>query len=100
MRTTFSAVTTIWNWLDSSVPLRLTPTRRARMATPEMISDVGTGALVARAGLVGAAYNVRINLKSITDEAFRKEMRDRLAGVVEEGQKLADQVEAIMEEAL
>jgi glutamate formiminotransferase/formiminotetrahydrofolate cyclodeaminase len=71
-----------------------------KMATPEMISDVGTGALVARAGLVGAAYNVRINLKSITDETFRKEMRDRLAGVVEEGQRLADQVEAIMEKAL
>ena len=40
------------------------------MAPEEMMSDVGTGALVARAGLMGAAYNVRINLKSIEDDDF------------------------------
>ena len=49
------------------------------------MSDVGTGALVARAGLIGAAYNVRINLKSIDDETFGQEMRESLAGLVEEG---------------
>jgi len=71
-----------------------------RMAPDEMMSDVGTGALVARAGLVGAAYNVRINLKSIKDQAFGREMRDRLSGLVEEGEALAREVEAVMEEAL
>jgi len=71
-----------------------------RMAPEEMMSDVGTGALVARAGLIGAAYNVRINLKSIKDEAFGQEMRDRLSGLVEEGEALAKKVEAAMEEAL
>jgi len=71
-----------------------------RFAPEEMMSDVGTGALVARAGLIGAAYNVRINLKSIKDEAFGREMRDRLSGLVEEGEALAKEVEAFMEEAL
>ena len=71
-----------------------------RMAPEEMMSDVGTGALVARAGLVGAAYNVRINLKSIDDEIFRQEMRESLAGLVEEGEGLAKEVEAVMEKAL
>ena len=71
-----------------------------RMAPEEMMSDVGTGALVARAGLIGAAYNVRINLKSIDDEAFRQEMRDGLAGLVEEGEGLAKEVEAVMESSL
>jgi glutamate formiminotransferase/formiminotetrahydrofolate cyclodeaminase len=71
-----------------------------RIAPDEMMSDVGTGALVARAGLVGAAYNVRINIKSIADEAFRGEMESRLSGLLEEGERLAKEVEALMEAAL
>jgi glutamate formiminotransferase/formiminotetrahydrofolate cyclodeaminase len=71
-----------------------------KIAPEEMMSDVGTGALVARAGLMGAAYNVRINLKSIDDEAFGREMMDRLSGLVEEGEALAREVEAVMEAAL
>ncbi len=71
-----------------------------RMAPEEMMSDVGTGALVARAGLVGAAYNVRINLKSIKDDAFRKEMLDRLGGLLAEGEAVAKEVEGVMERSL
>jgi glutamate formiminotransferase/formiminotetrahydrofolate cyclodeaminase len=71
-----------------------------QMAPEEMKSDVGTGALVARAGLLGAAYNVRINLNSIHDEAFCQETLGRLGGLVEEGEGLAREVEAEMEEAL
>jgi len=74
--------------------------RMVRMAPEEMMSDVGTGALVARAGLIGAAYNVRINLKSIEDETFCQEMQGRLAGLVEEGESLAKEVESAMEDAL
>jgi glutamate formiminotransferase/formiminotetrahydrofolate cyclodeaminase len=71
-----------------------------QMAPEEMMSDVGTGALVARAGLIGAAYNVRINLKSIEDEGFCQEMTGRLKGVLEEGERLARDVESVMEESL
>jgi glutamate formiminotransferase / formiminotetrahydrofolate cyclodeaminase len=71
-----------------------------RMAPKDMMSDVGMGALAARAGLVGAGYNVRINLKSISDEAFRKEMREGLRGLLEEGEQLAREVEEVMEESL
>jgi glutamate formiminotransferase/formiminotetrahydrofolate cyclodeaminase len=71
-----------------------------KIAPEEMMSDVGTGALVARAGLIGAAYNVRINLKSINDEAFGQEMRGQLSGLVEEGEALARDVEAVMEDVL
>lgn len=70
------------------------------MASEEMISDVGTGALVARAGLVGAAYNVRINLKSIEDKAWGEGLLEKLQGLLEEGEKLAREVESFMEEAL
>jgi glutamate formiminotransferase/formiminotetrahydrofolate cyclodeaminase len=71
-----------------------------RMAPEEMLSDAGTGALVARAGLIGAAYNVRINLKSIDDESFRNEMMSELTGMVEEGEGIAKDVEGVMEEGL
>jgi len=74
--------------------------RMVKMAPEQMITDVGSGALVARAGLMGAAYNVRINLKSIQDDTFRKETTDRLSGMVEEGESLAREVESILEEAL
>ncbi len=69
-------------------------------APEDMMSDVGTGALVARAGLMGAAYNVRINLKSIRDEGWGAEIRARLTELVEEGERLAREVEAFMEESL
>ncbi len=72
----------------------------ARMAPEDMMSDVGMGALAARAGLVGAAYNVRINLKSISDEAFRREMRDELDELLKIGEGLAREVEAFMEKSL
>jgi len=72
----------------------------AALAPKEMISDVGTGALMGHAGLKAAAYNVRINLPSITDEAFRTDVRGRLDGFLEEGAQVARRVEAKVEEAL
>jgi glutamate formiminotransferase / formiminotetrahydrofolate cyclodeaminase len=69
-------------------------------APEEMMSDVGTGGLMARAGLIGAAYNVRINLKSIKDEAWGADVLGRLKGLVEEGERLAQEIEDVMEEAL
>jgi len=70
------------------------------MAPVDMMSDVGTGALVARAGLVGAAYNVRINLKSIKDPGWGASIRERLGTLLEEGEGLAREVERVMEEGL
>ncbi len=70
------------------------------LASEEMISDVGTGALVARAGLVGAAYNVRINLKSIKDKAWGEGLLEKLHSLLEEGEALAREVEEFMEGAL
>jgi glutamate formiminotransferase/formiminotetrahydrofolate cyclodeaminase len=72
----------------------------AFMAPEEMLSDVGTGALVARAGLVGAAYNVRINLKNIEDQGWGEEVRGKLEGMAAEGEKLAKEVEDFLTEAL
>jgi glutamate formiminotransferase/formiminotetrahydrofolate cyclodeaminase len=72
----------------------------AGLATPEMISDVGSGALMAHAGLKAAAYNVRINLPNITDAGFCEEIRARLGGIVEEAGTVLAEVEGRVEEQL
>jgi glutamate formiminotransferase/formiminotetrahydrofolate cyclodeaminase len=70
------------------------------MAPPEMISDVGTGALLGHAGLKAAAYNVRINLPSIEDQEFHAEVRGRLNSLFAKADECANAVEARVEEAL
>jgi formiminotetrahydrofolate cyclodeaminase len=60
----------------------------------------GTGALLGHAGLKAAGYNVRINLPSITDEAFRADVRGMLDGFLKEGAEVAARVEAKVEETL
>ncbi len=69
-------------------------------ADPNMISDVGTGALMARAGAHAAAYNVRINLPSIKDEDFRNEMIEGLGSLVTECDRIAEEVAEKVNEAL
>jgi formiminotetrahydrofolate cyclodeaminase len=50
--------------------------------TPEKFaSDLHTAAALCGAALAGAVANVRINLDSISDDAFRAEMEARLEGV-------------------
>ena len=72
----------------------------AGLADPEMVSDVGTGAHMAQAGAHAAAYNVRINLRHISDEGFNKEMRTRVGDLLSECKELADAVVAEVEEVL
>jgi glutamate formiminotransferase/formiminotetrahydrofolate cyclodeaminase len=69
----------------------------AGMASPQMISDVGTGALLGHAGLKAAAYNVRINLPHIHDEGFRSELRGKLDALLAEAAEVARQVEERVE---
>ena len=72
----------------------------AAMATPEMISDVGSGALMAHAGLRAAIYNVRINLPNISDEGFDAEVRGKLDGLLRGADEAARDVEGYVEAAL
>ena len=44
----------------------------------DAMSDIAVAALAAQAGIKGAAFNVDINLKSISDEVFVKEMRENM----------------------
>jgi formiminotetrahydrofolate cyclodeaminase len=72
----------------------------APIADPNMVSDVGTGALLAHAGAQAAAYNVRINLPQITDEEFDTEIRATLTVLLQECGGLAAAVAAEVERAL
>ncbi|MDP2957520.1 MAG: glutamate formimidoyltransferase [Longimicrobiales bacterium] len=72
----------------------------AALAPKEMISDVGTGALLGLAGAKAAGYNVRINLPHIQDEEFRADVRTKLSAHLAAAGELARAVEERVEGAL
>ena len=55
------------------------------------ITDVGVGALLAAAALESAILNVKINLKGIKDEEFKKKIEDKIEDMMAEGTKLKEQ---------
>jgi len=63
---------------------------------PNSLSDSGVAGLTARAAAAGAYYNVLINLPSIEDEAFRRDMRQKAealaANVVQRAECLCESV--------
>jgi glutamate formiminotransferase/formiminotetrahydrofolate cyclodeaminase len=59
-------------------------------------SDAGVGALMARCGVEGAALNVLINLPSIKDEVFKRELRAEAERLIEAARKKCDEVLAIV----
>ncbi len=60
------------------------------------ITDVGVGALLARAGVIGAVYNVRINLGEIHDKAWVADVGSKLDALVTE----ADRIAAVVDETV
>jgi formiminotetrahydrofolate cyclodeaminase len=68
----------------------------AKMAVPvgnrNAASDGAAGAELARAAMAVAAYNVRINLVSIADAAFAKDMRTRLDEITYMGTASANEI--------
>jgi glutamate formiminotransferase/formiminotetrahydrofolate cyclodeaminase len=70
------------------------------LAPSSMISDVGSGAHLAHAGLKSAVYNVRINLPNISDESFHEEVRKRLASLLGDAAEGVAAVEARVEQGL
>ena len=59
-------------------------------------SDAGVAAHVGRAGVEGAWLNVRINVPSITDEAWVADLLERGEAIVAEARSLADEVQEIV----
>ena len=63
-----------------------------------MASDVGSGALMANAGAISAAYNVRINLKSINDLKFCSKTNIELEHLLEECKTFIEKISTTVEE--
>ena len=71
-----------------------------KKGNPNALSDGGVGALMAAAGVQGAVFNVRINLGSIKDEAFVKEMSGRAAEIENKAVRLRDEIVKAVNEKL
>ncbi len=69
----------------------------AEKGLPASVTDAGVGALLARAGVLGAIYNVRINLPSITDAAWVSQQRSQLEALQTEAEALEAETRALLE---
>jgi formiminotetrahydrofolate cyclodeaminase len=61
---------------------------------PNAASDGAAGAELCRAAMKIAAYNVKVNLASLTDEAFRKEARTRMDEILYMGTSVANVIDS------
>jgi len=75
------------NGYAAEIPLRVMETalkaypilaEMAEKGNPNSISDVGVGLLALRAGIEGAAMNVRINLAGLKDEKLKSDLQDKV----------------------
>ncbi|MGI6679016.1 MAG: cyclodeaminase/cyclohydrolase family protein [Dehalobacterium sp.] len=64
------------------------------------MSDFGVAALMAWAGLEGAIMNVRINLPSIKDENYVSSKEDEVNFMLQEGNKIKDEIYKYVSENL
>jgi formiminotetrahydrofolate cyclodeaminase len=60
------------------------------------LSDVATGAQIARAAARGAYYNVLINISGMADREAADSMRSRASGLIAQADRLSEQIEAIL----
>jgi formiminotetrahydrofolate cyclodeaminase len=71
-----------------------------RYGNPNVLSDAGVAALMAHSGVMGALFNVAINLGSIKDPAFRERLqadKDRIMGAADGLRKeIMEALEALM----
>lgn len=74
--------------------------KAARRGNGNAVTDAGTAALLARAAAVAAAYNVRINLGGIRDEAFVATTRREIEGALSRIEKTVADVERHIESLL
>jgi glutamate formiminotransferase/formiminotetrahydrofolate cyclodeaminase len=72
----------------------------AEKGSVNSVSDVGVSACMAHSALVGASFNVYINLGSIEDESARRSIRHETEALRESGEKLFREVRGLVESKL
>jgi glutamate formiminotransferase/formiminotetrahydrofolate cyclodeaminase len=86
--------------LESCARLAELAAEAAKLGNPNAASDAGSAALLAEAAGGAAAYNVRINLPGISDEAFAAQARDRMSEALGVIGKFSRETERTMDEIL
>ena len=64
------------------------------------VSDIGVGALLAFAGVEGAALNVKINLPGIRDETVKNEVSEKIENCLNEARILETKIQAMVNNQL
>lgn len=77
---------------ESCFELMKIASRLLEIGNPHLISDVGVGAILAKASLESAALNVEINLSYIKDQQFIEEKRESLALLLKKGREVTSEV--------
>jgi glutamate formiminotransferase / formiminotetrahydrofolate cyclodeaminase len=101
-----SAAIQLANKYASEIPLRVMETalrsyeilaEMAEKGNPASISDVGVGLLATRAGIDGAAMNVRINLAGLKDEKLKSTLRESVRRISAESETEFKKISQIVE---
>ncbi|MFB6186291.1 MAG: cyclodeaminase/cyclohydrolase family protein, partial [Halobacteriaceae archaeon] len=79
--------------IEKSIPI-------AQHGNQNSITDAGTGALMAYAGLQAALYNVEINLESINDEEYVAGVREEVAELRDSSKEAVNTVTESIEESI
>ncbi len=70
--------------------------RAATLGNVNAITDAASGVAMARAALTAAAYNVRVNLSSLGDEAASAEMRETLTALEARAAKIEKSLQSVL----
>lgn len=82
--------------LELCVELALLSLQAERDGNPNLRSDAGVAAALARAVAISALYNVRVNLPAITDPDFAEHCRARAESALAEILRISEEVELRM----
>jgi glutamate formiminotransferase/formiminotetrahydrofolate cyclodeaminase len=72
----------------------------AEKGNANAVSDAGVAALMAKAAILGAGYNVKINLGSLEDENFVEQAKKTVEAIEKEAENLSGEVMKKVEERL
>lgn len=86
--------------LEKSLAASELALRVARNGNRNSLSDAGAAGLSARAAAEGAYYNVLINIKEIADAAFNKEMAEKANALLQQIDKITQDIQGIMSKEL
>lgn len=67
---------------------------------PNVVTDAGTGGLLAHAALQAALYNVEINLGGLDDDSFVTEVADRIEEIEANGEATIQQLQETVAQAI